>query len=179
MNIIYHIQGYSLLYILIHYLPLVPMGMPLCFYVLGAFLPSVPCRARDADLPRIKTPPDGAAQVARRQITSINLRFICNLAASGAERSGSRAPLSRDQTADSRLYTGIAHGARLQTKLHRLSREHARVACTVQVHAPTAARQPNKLCNMYRTDTFFTLQGPVQSTHRTACLSLQRGPSPA
>ena len=29
---------------------------PLCFYVLGAFLPSVPGRARDAD-PLIKTPP--------------------------------------------------------------------------------------------------------------------------
>jgi hypothetical protein len=29
----------------------------LCFYVLGAFLPSVPGRARDAHL-RIKTPPD-------------------------------------------------------------------------------------------------------------------------
>ena len=30
--------------------------VPLCFYVLGAFLPSVPGCARDAD-PRIKTPP--------------------------------------------------------------------------------------------------------------------------
>ena len=51
---------YSLFYSLFSRFPLVTMGLPLCFYVLGAFLPSVPGRARDAD-PRIKTPPERPA----------------------------------------------------------------------------------------------------------------------
>ena len=43
----------------VRYTPVRALGAaitPLCFYVLGAFLPSVPGRARDADH-RIKTPP--------------------------------------------------------------------------------------------------------------------------
>ena len=38
---------------------------PLCFYVLGAFLPSVPGRARNADH-LIKTPPEGALRHTHR-----------------------------------------------------------------------------------------------------------------
>ena len=47
------------------YIQTVSRPYPLCFYVLGAFLPSLPGWCRDAD-PLIKTPPGGGSQAATR-----------------------------------------------------------------------------------------------------------------
>ena len=105
------------------------MGMPLCFYVLGAFLPSVPCRARDADLPRIKTPPDGAAQVARRQITNINLRFICNLAASGRAQRQPSATLQRPDSIPA-SHMALASKRNYTVSLENMHALRARCRCT-------------------------------------------------
>ena len=51
------------------------MGMPLCFYVLGAFLPAIPGWCRDAD-PRIKSPPAAQYQYTRRNLTGYNSHIL-------------------------------------------------------------------------------------------------------